>query len=113
MTLPRFCKICRLILNYPDLKKDDYDNQLKLGRGYCPSKHYEIALNEYEDRNEVLYERFSYQDYAIQISYNDGTVYLHKDSRLVLQRPIAEFENWNYRDVNYILNKLDTLVNFS
>ncbi len=115
MTLPRHCKVCRLILHYPDLEKDDYNEHegFFVGKGYCPNKHYEINVREYEDSTETMLEKIFYQEYIVQLSHREGIFYLHKDGNLVLVRALSEFKDWNYKDIDYVINKLDTLVNFS
>lgn len=117
MSLPRFCKICRLILNYPDLNRSDYaaDIAAFVGKGFCPDKHYEITLHEYEDdRVEVQYEKLSYNEYMIEFDYiRDKWVEIYKDNIIVLVTTLESWKDTNFRDKDYVMYKLDTLINFS
>lgn len=115
MSLPRFCKICRLILHYPDLKREDYDEAQDFfkGIGYCPEKHYEIHLKEKDDSVTIIREKLCYNEYTIVLSHNEGIFYLSKEDILVYARPVTEIQDINFRDKEYMLYKLDTLVNFS
>lgn len=122
MTLPRFCKICRLIIHYPDLEKDDWDEDMKRfeGKGYCPDGHYEVNLHEYEDRTEIWSEILRYNEYEILIDYNSTAYWIeiYKDSKTGGGEPaiVTTIESWkdvNYRDKDAVLYKLDTLINFS
>jgi hypothetical protein len=112
MTLPRFCKICRLIMHYPDLKNQDHIDRdiLFIGTGFCPNKHYEVTIHEYKDRTDVISEILLYQEYIVKLSHFEGFFYLYKDEKLVLIRGLSEFLEWIYKDS--VLEKLDTLVNF-
>lgn len=115
MSLPRFCKICRLLIHYPDLKREDYNETQDFfkGIGYCPDKHYEIHLKEKDDSVTIIQEKLRYNEYMIMLSHNEGFFYLYKEDRLVYVRPVTEIQNINFRDKEYVMNKLDTLVNFS
>lgn len=116
MTLPRFCKICRLILHYPDLTKEDYDEDSKSfnGKGYCPAKHYEISLRETDEETKIIEEKFQYNEYMLIMDYEiDNWAEIWKDGRIALVTTMESVSNINYMNVEYIVNKLDTLVNFS
>ena len=116
MSLPRFCKICRLILHYPDLNRSDWDNEIKAfkGKGFCPDKHYEITLHEYDDRVEVQYEKLYYNEYMVEIDYHhDKWIEIYKEGRVALVTTLESWEGVNFRDKDAVLYKLDTLINFS
>lgn len=107
------CKICRLILNFPNYDKEKL---MFKGTGFCPQKHYE-ALVQYavhEDFNDlsILFEKFFYNEYTITLSHHENISTLYKDNNIVNTVP-GILELGNYRDINYIINKLDTMVNFS
>jgi hypothetical protein len=116
MSLPRFCKICRLILNYPDLERSDWDEELKAfkGTGFCPDNHYEIELYERDDDVTIHMEKLRYNEYEVQIDYtNDKWIEIYKDHRVALVTTIESWKDVNYRDREAVIYKLDTLINFS
>jgi len=84
MSLPRYCKICRLLIHYPDLQKSDYDEKRRLfvGTGWCPSKHYELIVHEGDEYTEIRTEKIYYDEYRITLSHHEGIFYVHKDDEL-------------------------------
>lgn len=112
MTLPRYCKICRLMLHYPSLVDKDYDTFN--GNGHCPENHYKVLVHDSQEESKVLEETLHYNEYVIFIDYhNEKHIEIFKESKIVLETTLESFENVNFRDKDYVINKLDTLVNFS
>lgn len=109
--LPRYCKICRLMLHYPSLVDRDYDTFN--GNGYCPEHHYKILVHDSVEETRLLEETLTYNEYVLFIDYNEKWIEIFKDSKIVLITTLESFENVNFRDSDYVINKLDTLVNFS
>jgi len=126
MKLPRQCKICNLLLHYPDYNSD---NIKFFGKGYCPQMskiiggaHYEIMVNTYEnetsDHCEVLSEKFIYEELLIQLAHHEKVFYFYKDGRKVecpelLYDEVKELVYKYCKNKDHMLDKLDTLVNFS
>ncbi len=109
MSLPRHCKICRLILNYPTY--DPADDAF-VGMGHCPSQHYTITLTKDEDDLlEDVIEKFIFADFTLVIIHDDNIMNLYKNGYFVTS--IKGIQNYNFRNPEDVISKLDTLVNFS
>jgi len=110
MTLPRHCKICRLILNYPEYNPE---KESFTGKGYCPDKHYETLVYFKEPLLEIRNEIIIYDEYLILLSHHEGITYIYKDHVMVRAEHISILRDLDFRNKNYVINRLDTLVNFS
>ena len=109
--LPRYCKICRLLLHYPTLDDKEYDTFN--GTGFCPDKHYEVLVHDDNEGLKMLEEKMYYNEYMLLLNYIDNLVEIYKDNRSSITITMDCFEKVNYKDKNYVINKLDTLLNFS